>query len=332
VTQGERELCVVTFRGYDAADESVSALFEAARVDVAFRPMLGPRSPAEMVEVMAGASAAVVSTDPFDAGVIERLPTLRVIARTGVGLDSVDLEAATRSGVVVTRTVDALEETVADHALALMLAAVRRVVENDALVRRGGWDRAGALTPWGLHRACVGIIGLGRIGSAVARRLQGFGCDVIGADPYVENLPGVELVTLDQLFRRAQIVSLHVPLTGETRRLVDVDRLESMRPDAILVNTSRGDVVDEDALIQALSSGRLRAAALDVFAEEPPKSRRLFELPNVVLSPHIAGLSEESVRELMLQAAASALDVLAGRPNPGIVNPEAMGHERHRQR
>jgi D-3-phosphoglycerate dehydrogenase len=332
VTDRERELCVVTFRGYDPADESVSSLFEAARVEVAFHPLLGKRSPAEVVAIMAGASAAIVSTDPFDASVLGCLPTLRVIARTGVGLDSIDLEAATRSGVVVTRTVGALEETVADHALALMLAAVRRVVENDALVRRGGWDRAGALTPWGLHGTCAGIVGLGRIGSAVARRLRGFGCVVLGADPYVESLPGVELVTLDELFRRAQIVSLHVPLTAETRGLVDADRFGAMRPDAVLVNTSRGDVVDEAALIDALSTGRLRAAALDVFAEEPPTTERLLELPNLVLSPHIAGLTEESLRELMLQAATSALDVLAGRSNPRIVNPEAMEHERHRQR
>jgi D-3-phosphoglycerate dehydrogenase len=332
MTERERELCVVTFPGFDAADEGVSSLFEAAGVDVAFHPMLGARSPAEVVEIMSGASAAVVSTDPFDADVIERLPRLRVIARTGVGLDSVDLEAATRSGVVVTITVGALEGTVADHTLALMLAAVRRVVENDALVRRREWDRAGALTPWALHGACVGIVGLGRIGSAVARRLQGFGCEIIGFDPFVESLPGVEVVTLDELFGRAQIVSLHVPLTAETRSLVDANRLESMRPDAILVNTSRGDVVAEAVLIDALSSGRLRAAALDVFAEEPPPTRRLLELPNVVLSPHIAGLTQESLRELMLQAATSALDVLAGRPNPGIVNPGAMDHERHPHR
>jgi phosphoglycerate dehydrogenase-like enzyme len=138
--------------------------------------------------------------------------------------------------------------------------------------------------------------------------------------------------SLDELFGRAQIVSLHVPLTAETRSLVDANRLESMRPDVILVNTSRGDVVAEAVLIDALSSGRLRAAALDVFAEEPPPTRRLLELPNVIRSPHIAGLTQESLRELMLQAATSALDVLAGRPNPGIVNPGAMDHERHPHR
>ena len=275
---------------------------------------------------MAGASAAVVSTDPFDANVLGCLPTLRVIARTGVGLDSIDLEAATRSGVVVTRTVGALEETVADHALALILAAVRRVLENDASVRRGEWDRLGSLTPWALHTSCVGVVGLGRIGSAVVRRLKGFGCEVIGSDPYVEELPGCTIVTLEELFERADIVTLHVPLTPETRGLVDAGRLARMRSGAILVNVARGDVVDEDALVDALHSGRLRAAALDVFAHEPPAGSLLLELPNVVLSPHHAGLTRESVRVLTMQAVTSALAVLRGETHPAIVNPEALAH------
>jgi phosphoglycerate dehydrogenase-like enzyme len=209
-----------------------------------------------------------------------------------------------------------------------MLAALRRVVENDASVRRGEWDRAGRLTPWGLHGSCVGIVGLGRIGSAVARRLQGFECQVIAFDPYVDERQGVRLVTLDELFARANVVTLHVPLTPETRGLVDARRLRSVRPGAILVNTSRGELVDEQALVAALRSGRLRAAALDVFVHEPPAESPLLELPNVVLSPHTAGITSDSVRELTVQAVTSALDVLAGRPNPGIVNPEALAHPR----
>lgn len=321
-------VCVVTWPGFDPADEELLRLLGEAGVEVDFRPKLGDRSPDELVEIMEGASAAVATTDPFDRTVLERLPSLRVIARTGVGLDSIDLEAATRAGIVVTRTSGAHGESVADHTLALMLAALRRVIENDALVRRGGWERAGALTPWGLHGRCVGIVGLGRIGSGVARRLQGFDCEVIGFDPYVEHSAGVELVTLDELFERADVVTLHVPLTAETRGLVDSRWLRSMRPGAILVNTSRGELVDEDALVSALTAGRLRAAALDVFEHEPPIGSRLLELPNVVLSPHIAGLNPDFVRELTMQAVTSALDVLAGRPNAGIVNPEALAHPR----
>jgi D-3-phosphoglycerate dehydrogenase len=330
VTDTSRTVCVVTWPGFDPADEDIRRLLDEAGVEVELRPKLGPRSPDEVVEIMKEAGAAVASTDPFDRTVLEQLPRLRVIARTGVGLDSIDLEAATQAGIVVTRTSGAHEETVADHALALMLAALRHVIENDASVRRGDWQRAGASTPWGLHGRCVGIVGLGRIGSAVARRLHGFECDVIAFDPYVEERPGVNLVSIDQLFERADVVTLHAPSTPETRGLVDARRLRSMRPGALLVNTSRGELVDEGALVAALTSGGLGAAALDVFVEEPPNKTRLLELPNVVLSPHIAGLTAESVRELTVQAVTSALDVLAGRPNPGIVNPEALAHPRQR--
>lgn len=323
-------LCVVTWPGFDPADPEIRSLFEEADVDVDFRPNRGDRSPEEVVGIMKRASAAVVSTDPFDSTVLESLRLLRVIARTGVGLDSIDLEAATRSGVVVTRTAGAHEETVADHALALMLAAARRVLENDASVRSGTWDRAAALASSGLHGSCVGIVGVGRIGSAVARRLEGFDCEIIGFDPFVESAPGVTLGTLDQLFERADIVTLHAPLTSDTRALVNARRLRSMRPGAILVNTSRGELIDEAALVDALTSGHLRAAALDVFVDEPPVTPGLLELPNVVLSPHVAGLSVESARELTRQAVTSALDVLAGRANDGIVNPEALSHERQR--
>ena len=323
---------MVTWQGFDPDDQAVRRLLEEAGVEVELRPKLGARSPDEVVEIMAGASGAVASTDPFDRSVLERLPRLRVIARTGVGLDSIDLEAATREGVVVSRTSGAHEECVADHALALMLAALRRVVENDASVRRGGWERAGALTPWGLYESCVGIVGIGRIGSAVARRLRGFDCEVIGYDPNVEQSAGVTLVPLDRLFERADVVTLHAPLTPETRGLVDERRLGAMRPGAILVNTSRGELVDEDALVAALRAGTLRAAGLDVFVDEPPVSSPLLELPNVVLSPHIAGFSVASIRELTIQALSSALDVLAGRPSAGIVNPEALAHPRQRRR
>ncbi len=323
-----RPLCVVTWPGFDPDDADVRRLFGELDAEVAYRPKLGARTPDELAEIMKGASAAVASTDPFDRTVLARLPTLRVIARTGVGVDTVDVDAATEFGVVVARTGGAHEDVVADHTLALMLAAVRRIVENDASVRGGRWERAGDLTPAALSGSCVGLVGVGRIGSAVARRLIGFGCDVIAYDPVVEAAPGVTLVTLQQVFMRADIVSLHVPLTPDTRGLVDARCLAGMRPGSILVNAARGGLVDEVALVAALASGRLRAAALDVFADEPPLTPGLLELANIVLSPHIAGFTRDSVRELTVQAVTAAMDVLAGRPNPGIVNPEALGHPR----
>jgi D-3-phosphoglycerate dehydrogenase len=329
LAENVRELCVVTWPGWEQDDRETRSLIESAGVDVEFRPKVGPRTPDDVATMMERASAAIVSTDPFDRSVFLRAPRLRVIARTGVGIDSIDVDAATRAGVVVTRTSGAHEETVAEHTVALLLAVVRRVLENDASVRRGEWDRAGTLTPWSLQHQCVGIVGLGRIGSAVAQRLLGFGCDVIACDPYVGASDSIELVELDELFRRADVVSLHVPLTPETQTLVSARRIGSMRRGAILVNMSRGELVDEAALVEALVSERLRGAALDVFEQEPPARAQLLQLPNVVLSPHIAGFTQESIRALTAQAVRSVVNVLAGRATPGVVNPEALAHPRH---
>jgi phosphoglycerate dehydrogenase-like enzyme len=204
------------------------------------------------------------------------------------------------------------------------LAAVRRVVENDASVRRGQWERAGHLTPWDLHGKTVGIIGLGDIGQRVATRLAGFGVTMIASDPEVEPPPGIELLAVDELLRRADIVSLHAPLVDATRGLIGARELELMGPDAILVNTSRGGLVDHDALVEALDARSIRAAALDVFADEPPKSPQLFGFDQVVLSPHIGGLSDASIQQMTRQAARNVLDILAGRATPAIINPQAL--------
>jgi phosphoglycerate dehydrogenase-like enzyme len=273
---------------------------------------------------MGDAVGAIVSTDPFDRSVFDAAPRLRAIARVGVGIDSIDIEAATEAGVAVTTTPGANKQTVADHTLALMLAAVRRVTENDASVRRGEWDRAGALTPWDLNGRTVGIVGLGDIGTTVAQRLGGFGVRLLVSDPEASWRDDCELVDLEDLLERADIVTLHVPLRDSTRHLIGAPELERMDGETILVNTSRGGLIDEPALIHALSCNLLRAAALDVFDDEPPLSDELRRLPNVVLSPHIAGLSHASIAAMTRQATKSILDTLAGRVTPAVRNPAAL--------
>jgi phosphoglycerate dehydrogenase-like enzyme len=208
---------------------------------------------------------------------------------------------------------------VGDHTLALMLAAVRRVVDCDASMRRGEWSRAGKLTGWDLHGACVGILGLGAIGRAVARRLRGFDTELLACDVVAREADGIELVPLDELLRRAQILTVHVPLADSTRGMIGRRELALMRPGAILVNAARGGIVDEAALADALAAGRLRAAALDVFEDEPPWGSRLLELPNVVLSPHVAALSVDSIGRMLRLASRSVVEVLAGRPPDGLV-------------
>jgi phosphoglycerate dehydrogenase-like enzyme len=213
--------------------------------------------------------------------------------------------------------------------VALMLAALRRVGEHDAGVRRGEWNRTGEHLPWLLSGSTVGLIGLGRTGRLVAERLSGFDVRLLATDPAAFTVRAVEMVDLVTLLRASDVVSLHVPLSSTTRRLIGVAELALMKPEAVLVNTARGGVVDEEALVAALAGGRLRAAGLDVFEYEPPAGSPLLTMPNVILSPHLAGLSVASVEEMTRRATASVIDVLAGRPpadlaNPGVTETDAF--------
>jgi phosphoglycerate dehydrogenase-like enzyme len=326
---------LVTWIDFDPDDPETGGRLRAAGLEVRLAPKLGARGQRELAGLVRDAVAAIVSTDPFERSVFAAAPRLRVIARVGVGTDSIDIAAATEAGVVVTTTPGANRETAADHALAMILAAVRRIVEHDASVRRGEWLRGGAMTPWDLHGTTVGLIGFGHIGRAVARRLDGFGTRVLVADPTLaasEERDGFDVVALDVLLARADIVSLHLPLLDTTRGIISRAELAAMRPEAVLVNTSRGGLVDEDALVDALSGGRLRGAALDVFADEPTVPAGLRGLTNVILTPHVGGLSERSIERMTREATDCVLRVLGGAPAPdAVVNPAALGHARQRR-
>jgi phosphoglycerate dehydrogenase-like enzyme len=311
---------LVTWMGFEPEGATTGARLRAAGLRIVLAPKDGERGAAEVARLAAHAVAAIVSTDPFDVTVFRAAPKLRVVARVGVGTDSIDLDAATAAGVVVTTTPGANRETAADHALAMILAALRRVVEHDASVRRGEWRRGGDLTPWDLHGTTVGLVGYGEIGRAVGRRVAGFGAQVLACDPAASD--GVPLASL---LERADVVSLHLPLTDETRGIVGAAELARMPTHAVLVNTSRGGLVDELALVDALRSGTIRAAALDVFADEPRLAPGLAGLSNVVLTPHIGGLSERSIALMTERATDHVLAVLAGRPDRDCVaNPEVL--------
>jgi phosphoglycerate dehydrogenase-like enzyme len=315
---------LVTFPGYPVDDPEIGGLLTSSGFDLQLAPKTGPRTPQEVIALIDGAVGAIVSTDPFDERVLRSATALRVVARVGVGIDTVDVEVATEAEIVVTTTPGLNEETVADHAVALMLAALRRVVEHDRSVRNGAWDRMGPLTGWDLHRARVGIVGYGRIGRAVARRLTGFKVELRATDPAVTADEGVRIVELDDLLQWADIVTLHLPGQPGRPPVIGRRELALLRPTAVVVNTARGGLIDEDALADALRTGRLRAAGLDVFEEEPPTGSPLVELDNVVLSPHIAGVSVQSVRAMTHHATRAVLDVLHGREPLGVVNPQAL--------
>ncbi|MDH3753995.1 MAG: phosphoglycerate dehydrogenase [Acidimicrobiia bacterium] len=315
---------LVTWPGYDVDGERTGQVLRDAGLSIRMEPKTGPRSPAELRHLLGDAVAAIVSTDPFDRDVIGASPNLRVIARTGVGTDTVDLVAATEAGVLVTTTPGANEEAVADHTLALVLSLVRRLPEHDRSLRAHRWDRAGTMTPGDLYSSTVGLVGSGRIGRAVARRLRAFGSTILVCDPALEHpAAGTELVSLDELLARSDVVSLHVPLLPETSGLIGARELALMRPTAVLVNTARGRIVDEPALADALRRGQLAGAALDAFAEEPPFDSELLELPTVIVTPHVAGLSLTSIATMNEQATQSVVDVLRGEVPIGTVNPEA---------
>ena len=240
-SRAERGEVLVTWPDYAADAPGAGAALREAGLAVRLAPKLGHRSPDELRELARGAAGAIVSTDPFDADVLERCPELRVIARVGVGVDSIDLDAATARGVAVTITPGANEVTVADHAVALMLSALRRICMHDAAVRRGEWNRTGEHTAWLLTGKTVGLVGYGRTGRLVAERLRGFGVRLLVSDPAAAARDDeVELVELADLLAAADVVSLHVPLAPGTRGLIGAEQLALMRSHTVLVNTSRG--------------------------------------------------------------------------------------------
>jgi D-3-phosphoglycerate dehydrogenase / 2-oxoglutarate reductase len=300
---------VVTYGGFAMEHPDCGGALREAGLQLHMSPRDHDRSADEMIELIDGAVAVIADADPFDERVLTSAPQLRIIARCGVGLDAIDLEAAARAGVAVTITPEVNNEAVADHALALILAAVRRLREQDAIVRGGGW-RSFETVSWQLHGATVGIVGYGAIGRAVARRLAAFGVELLVHDPFVTD---VEVTALDELLARSDVVTLHMPLTPETRGIIGARAFARMKPGTVIVNTARGPVIDQDALIDALRSGHLGAAGLDVFEVEPPTGSPLLELPNVILSPHVGGISDASNLAMSRMATASVLDVLQNR-------------------
>lgn len=325
MTRGlQGSVVLVTFPDFDTADPSVGGVITGAGLALRMAPKFGPRSTTELAGMLDGVVGAIVSTDPFTADVLRGAPSLRVIARTGVGYDTIDMAVATALGIQVVTTPGANENAVADHTLGLLLALLRRIPELDADARAGGWSRTGAHLPRQLAGSTVGVVGFGGIGRQVARRLDGFGVELLVHDPMLPAGGPVESTPLDELLRRSDVVTLHCPLLPETRGLIGARALSLMRPHAVLVNTSRGPVVDEPALVAALQAGQVAGAALDVFLEEPPAGSPLLSMPNVVVSPHNGGLSDVSITEMTRRCAEAVVAVARGGVAADVVNGPAL--------
>jgi glyoxylate reductase len=288
----------------------------------------GPPERDELLEAARGASGILSTvTEKVDAELMDAAGDgLKVVANMAVGFDNIDLDAAKERNVVVTNTPEVLSETTADTAFMLLMAAARRLGEAERMLRAGEWDAWGPMQlvgpdVWGKR---LGIIGFGRIGQALARRASGFGMEILYHDRFradtAERDLGARPADLDELLRESDFVSVHAPLTDETRHLIGAEQLRRMKPFSVLVNTSRGPVVDEAALAGALAEGRIFAAGLDVYEEEPKVHPRLLELENVVLAPHIGSASIETRDKMAALAAENLVAVLRGEEPKTPVN------------
>lgn len=276
-----------------------------------------------LADCVADVAGVVAGTDPFPAEVIEAAPGLKVFGRCGVGYDNIDVAAATRQGVAVTFTPGANRISVAEHVLALMLNCARRIPQNLADVREGGWTQESGRE---LYGTTLGVVGLGSIGRTVARAALALGMRVVAHDPRLDEdflaETGTEARSLDAVLAEADFLTLHISLDETTRHLIGAAALRRMKPDAYLINTARGGVVDEDALADAIEAGRLAGAALDVVESEPlPADSRLRALGNVLVTAHIGAATVEARARSGAMAAAQVIDLLAGREPANLVNP-----------
>lgn len=274
----------------------------------------------------AGCAAILLRVAEISAETMDALPALRVIAKHGVGLDSIDVEAATLRGIAVVNAPHANVNAVAEHTVALMLAALKHLPALDRATRTGDFARRGRVTNFELAGKTVGLVGLGRIARLVAAKLSGFGVELVGCDPcvtqaQVEDL-GVRVLPMDRVLAQADVLSLHTPLTEQTRHLIGAAELARMKPTAVLVNASRGPVLDEAALCAALQAGALAGAGLDVFEQEPPEADDpLFALDNVAVSPHNAALTDAALRAMAMDSAQGIADYLTGAVPEFLCNP-----------
>ncbi len=316
---------LITARTLNEVGASATQLLRDAGCELVIPPKFGPLTAEVLEPLLEGNDAVLASMDKFTAAVLSSpaASQLKVISRWGVGYDAIDVPAATQQGVVVAYTPGFLNETVADFAFALLLSAARRVHIGHATMSSGQWTAA-----WGndVHGKTLGILGCGRIGQAMARRAAGFNMRLIGYDiaPNAEaEKLGIQFVSLDELLAQSDFLTLHAALTPQNRGLIGEAQLRKMKPTAYLINTARGALVDEAALVRALHENWIGGAALDAFVTEPlPENHPLRTAPNALLTPHLASFARETGERVSLASAQAIVDLLQGRRPQFVVNPE----------
>jgi D-3-phosphoglycerate dehydrogenase len=305
---------LVTPTSFGRGDPTLKTELEAQVGEIVYNTTGRPLTSADLANLLPGCDGYVAGLDTVDRAAIFAADCRKVIARYGVGVDNVDLGAARERGITVTNGPGANSVSVAELAIGMMLSLARNITEACAATRRGEWPRLNGIS---LEGKRVGLLGLGAIGKQVARRLFGFDCRILAYEPFPDlafaQQYGVELVAQDELLAQADFLSLHLPLLPETANLVNEPFLARMKPGAFLINTSRGELIDEPALVDALKSGRLRGAALDAFIVEPPEAGNpLLSLPQVLLTPHTGAHTDGAIRNMGRMAVEGCLAVLRG--------------------
>ena len=281
-----------------------------------------------ILQVAADADATLVTYAKITAGMIDKMTRCKIISRFGIGVDNVDIAAATQARIVVTRVPDYCIDEVSDHAIALLLALVRKIPFANSRAHAGHWEMAAVAPIHRLRGRILGLVGFGRIPRLVTPKAQAFGLKVLTYDPYVSQQAASEAnvakVDFAELVKTSDYISIHTPLIPETSRLFNSEVFAQMKPTSYLINTARGPIVDEEALARALDAGQLAGAALDVLSQEPPSNSPLFGRDNVILTPHTSFYSVESLVELQIKAAEEVVRVLSGQMPRNPVNPEAL--------
>jgi D-3-phosphoglycerate dehydrogenase len=300
------------------------AILRKAQFEYVFPPKAHQLSEDELMAQLAGVDAAIAGSEPYTRRVIAAHPKLKVIARAGVGFDAVDVKAATEHGIAVCTTPGTNHDAVAEYTFTLILALAKNLIPLHLQTKAGGWPRQ-VLIP--LRGRTLGILGLGRIGKAVAMRGKAFGMRLVAYEPFPDKAfvaqQGVTLMPMEQVLAESDFVSIHVPLTPESKYLINKKTLGLMKPTAFLVNTARGPLVNEADLAQALKEKRIAGAGIDVFENEPPGDTPLLKCANVVLAPHVAGIDSQARDEMAISSARSIVTLLTGGwPEIEVVNPE----------
>ncbi len=320
---------LVTPTTFGKEDPELRSTLEKTVGEVVYSPVARPLRSSELLPLVKDADGYIAGLDQIDSSVIEAADRLQVISRYGVGIDQVDLQSATERGIVVTNTPGANSVAVAELAIALMLVLGRRICGAHQATRSGGWPRYSGV---GLRGKTVGLVGFGAIGREVATRLKAFGCRIVVADPCVgsdcADTYAAQLVPLEELLASSDFVSLHASLNSSTLGLVDRTFLGKMKQGAFLVNTARGELIDEDALRDALEKGHMAGAALDCFKEEPPApDHPLLRFPQVIVTPHTGSHTDEATNAMGWMSLKACLAALRGERPDHVVNPEVYERE-----